>query len=87
MPYDPRPVSEGGNQGIDDTFSRTPEEGKNYRIVVVDTFDGSDWVAKDTDTLQEATDFCTDYLKKHPQMTMCHVYDKQGKCVDSQGSF
>ena len=41
MPYDARPVSQGGNAGIDEEFSRKAPKGK-FRVVTVDTFDGSD---------------------------------------------
>ena len=36
MPYDPRPVSQGGNAGIDEQFSRNAPEGK-FRVIGVDT--------------------------------------------------
>ena len=39
MPYDPRPVSEGGNRGIDEQFSRKAPKGE-FRVIGVDTFDG-----------------------------------------------
>ena len=51
--YDPRPISEGGNMGMDETFTRKPDEGKNFRVVGVDTFDGGDWVQGDFETLEE----------------------------------
>jgi hypothetical protein len=53
MPYDPRPASQGGNRGIDERFTREAPIGK-FRIVGVDTFDGTDWHEGDRDTLAEA---------------------------------
>jgi len=91
MPYDPRPISEGGNRGIDQPdepggFSRNAPEGK-FRIVGVDTFDGGDWVYKDVDTLEEAKEFAAEKVKENPQMFKVHVYNDQGKHVHQGGTF
>jgi hypothetical protein len=84
-PYDPRPVSEGGNRGIDDTFSRKAPPEK-FRIVGVDTFDGGDWVYCDVDTEEEARTFAVREAQGK-QMLKIHVYDDQGRHVYSTGSF
>ena len=83
MPYDPRPVSEGGNRGIDEQFSRYAPEGK-YRIIGVDTFDGEDWLYKDEESLDEAVKFANQHGS---QMNLVYVYDNQGRCVYRAGSF
>ena len=75
MPYDPRPVSEGGNRGIDEQFSRCAPKGK-FRVVGADTFDGDDWVQGDFDTLEEAKE-CAD--KKGCQMTKMYFYNDKGQ--------
>lgn len=82
MPYDPRPISEGGNRGIDDTFSRKAPKGK-FRVVGVDTFDGGDWVYDDMDTLEEAKKFADE---KGARMLRIYVYDDIGVCKHSAGS-
>lgn len=76
MPYDPRPVSGGGNSGIDDLFSREAPKGK-FRIIGVDTFDGGDWVEGDFDTLDQAIEHVNEKTKGE-QMLMMHVYDDTG---------
>ena len=83
MPYDPRPVSEGGNRGIDEEFSRKAPEGK-FRVIGVDTFDGGDWLEDDFDTQEEAIKCIAD---KGGQMTVMHVYDDQGNHIDRAGTF
>jgi uncharacterized membrane protein YkoI len=85
MPYDARPVSKGGNRGIDEEFSRTAPQGK-FRIVGVDTFDGGDWVYKDVGTLQEAKEFA-DEKAKGSQMLKVHVYNDRGHHVYEAGKF
>lgn len=81
MPYDPRPVSQGGNRGIDEEFERS--SGK-FRVVGVDTFDGGDWVQGDFDTLEEARK-CA---KEHGgTMTLMYVYGPDRDCLFSAGSF
>lgn len=83
MPYDPRPVSQGGNRGIDETFSRNAPKGK-FRIIGVDTFDGSDWVYKDVDTFEEAKKFADE---EGGVMLKVHVYNDEGKHVYEAGTF
>jgi hypothetical protein len=83
MPFDPRPVSAGGNKGIDELFTREPSGGK-YRVVGVDTFDGTDWVEGDYDTLEEAKKVADE---KGGTMLKTHVYDASGKHVYGAGSF
>ena len=53
MLYDPRPISQGGNAGIDEKFSRKAPAGQ-FRVVGVDTFDGSDWLEGDFKTIGRA---------------------------------
>jgi hypothetical protein len=83
MPYDPRSVSQGGNRGIDESFSRSAPEGK-YRVIGVDTFDGGDWLQGDFDT-KEAALACA--RSKGGNMTIMHVYDDHGRHVGNAGTF
>jgi len=83
MPYDPRPVSEGGNGGIDEEFSRRAPNGK-FRVVGVDTFDGGDWPHEDYPTLKDALEVAND---RGGDMTVMHVYDDAGKHVGRAGTF
>lgn len=83
MPYDPRPVSQGGNRGIGELFSRVAPKGK-YRVIGVDTFDGGDWHQGDFDTVQEALK-CV--RENGGEMTRMYVYDDQGQFVGQFGSF
>lgn len=83
MPYDPRPVSEGGNKGIDELFSRKARKG-HFRVISVDTFDGGDCCHGDRKTMERAITLA----KAHcGTMQKCYIYDDQGKCVWSGGSF
>lgn len=83
MPYDPRPVSKGGNRRIDEEFSRRAPPGM-YRVVCVDTFDGSDWVHGDYNTERDALDAAR---RKGGEMLRTHVYDDSGHHVDVVGRF
>jgi len=83
MPYDPRPVSQGGNAGIDEEFSRKAPAGK-FRVVGVDTFDGTDWLSGDFDTIEEAKTYAN---KNGAEMTKMHVYDDTGLHRHSAGTF
>jgi hypothetical protein len=83
MPYDPRPVSEGGNRGIDELFSRKAPKGK-FRVVGVDTFDGGDWIQGDYPTKAKAIEVAND---KGGTMTMMYVYDTKGRYIHSAGTF
>ena len=82
MPYDPRPVSKGGNRGIDERFSRQAPAGK-FRVVMVDTFDGMDSVVGDY-TLRGAQRIAK---KKGGEMTKIYIYNEKGKCVGNFGTF
>jgi hypothetical protein len=88
MPYDPRPISKGGNRGIDEPdqpggFSREAPEGK-FRVVMVDTYDGTDGVYKDCDTLKEAEELADE---KGAEMLMMHVFDDKGDHLYKAGTF
>ncbi len=83
MPYNPGPVSQGGNRGIDELFSRNAPTGK-FRVVGVDTFDGGDWVAGDFDTREEAITYAD---KKGAVMLVMHVYDDKGEHIHQAGTF
>ena len=83
MPYDPRPVSQGGNRGIDEEFSRNAPKDM-FRVVGVDTFDGSDWVEGDFKTLEEAEKHAD---KRGGVMLKMHVYDDQGVHRHEAGTF
>jgi len=83
MPYDPRPVSEGGNMGIGEEFTRAAPKGK-FRVVGVDTFDGGDWIVNDFSSKNEATSAANKYGGK---MTKMYVYDDKGTCVGEAGRY
>lgn len=83
MPYDPRPVSKGGNRGIDEQFSRSAPAGK-YRVIGVDTFDGTDWREGDFETKDAALAHAQ---SKGDQMTKMYVYDDQGNYIAQAGTF
>ena len=83
MPYDPRPVSKGGNRGIDESFSRNAPKGK-FRVIGVDTFDGGDWLQDDCDTLEVALKVAKD---NGGEMTVMHVYDENGVHQGRAGTF
>ncbi len=83
MPYDPRPVSQGGNRNINDGFTRRAPKGK-YRVIGVDTFDGDDWLEGDFDTLKGALERAR---SEGGQMTVLHVYDDAGRHKGNAGTF
>jgi len=83
MPYDPRPLSDGGNRGIDEEFTRAAPPGK-FRVIGVDTFDGTDWVQGDFDTLEFAQKVAS---AQGGSMCKMHVYNDKGKHVGEAGSF
>jgi len=83
MPYDPRPVSEGGNRGVGELFTLEAPEGK-FRVICVDTFDGSDWVHGDFDRLEDAKVIAKD---KGGTMLKVYVYDDKGQCKYHAGTF
>mgnify|MGYP003419577282 FL=1 len=83
MPYDPRPISEGGNKGIDEEFSRKARKGC-FRVISVDTFDGSDCHHGDRRTLERAMVLANTHCGT---MQRAYIYDDQGKCVWSGGSY
>ena len=83
MPYDPRPVSKGGNRGIDERFSRRAPRDK-FRVVGVDTFDGGDWLEGDFPTLKKAKKRASE---KGGQMTKMHIYNDKGQHVGGAGTF
>ena len=83
MPYDPRPISEGGNRGMGETFTHIPPKGK-YRVICVDTFDGGDWHDGDYDTKEAALKRAGE---KGGTMLRVHVYDDQGRHVGDAGTF
>jgi hypothetical protein len=85
MPYDPRKISEGGNRGIDEQFSRKAPQGK-FRVISVDTFDGGDWVDGDYDSLQAAQDHVREKTRGQ-QMLKMHIYEDTGKHLGEGGSF
>ena len=85
MPYDPRPVSKGGNQGIDNQFSRKAPKGK-FRLIGVDTFDGGDWIVDDYKSFTTAKQIANSETAGK-QMLKMYVYDDMGVCVHSAGSF
>ena len=83
MPYDPRSVSAGGNRGLHDQFGSIPEKG-NFRVIGVDTFDGTDWVQGDYETEEEARNVAK---KEGGQMCKMYIYNKEGYYVVDYGQF
>lgn len=77
MPYNPMPVSKGGNRGIDDTFSRKAPKDK-YQVVCVDTFDGTDWVVGDYKSIYYAMKIAD---KNTRDMIRTYIYDDNGDCI------
>jgi len=55
-----------------------------FRVIGVDTFDGTDWISGDFDTLDEAKQKAKD---EGGTMLKTHVYDDAGKHVFEAGSF
>lgn len=85
MPYDPRSVREGGNRGIDKEFSRKAPQGK-FRVIGVDTFDATDWLEGDFDTIDAAKA----HVEKETcekQMLKMHIYNEKGKHVEAAGTY
>lgn len=58
-------------------------EGK-FRVVGVDTFDGTDWIIDDYTTEEEAKEVARE---TGGIMTKTHVYDDQGKHIFEAGTF
>ena len=81
MPYDPRPVSEGGNCGIGEQFSRKATKGK-FRVIGVDTLGGIDWVEGDFDTLEKAMKHASERANQRRMLKM-YVYDDTGSRDDA----
>ena len=78
MPYDP-----SSNSSIDKSFSRQAPPGK-FRIIGVDTFDGSDWLENDCDTLEGVQKLVDE---KGDKMTMMYIYNDKGEYVGETGTF
>lgn len=55
-----------------------------YRVVGVDTFDGTDWIEGDFDFLNEAIRLAK---SKGGEMLKTHVYNDQGKHMFDAGTF
>jgi hypothetical protein len=60
-------------------------EGK-FRVVGVDTFDGTDWIDGDFDTKEEAISSAAE-RGKNAQMMKLHVYDDRGNHLYEDGKF
>jgi len=56
----------------------------NFRVVCVDTFDGTDWVQGDFNTKEEALKLAK---IKGGTMLKAHVYDDKGNHINGFGSF
>lgn len=82
MPYDPRPTSQGGNRGIDELFERNAPTGM-FRVIGVDTFDGTDWTEGDFGTKEEAVAHAD---KRGSRMLKMHVYDEHGNHIHDAGT-
>ena len=76
-------ISSGGNRGRDDQFMQHAPPGQ-YRVVGVDTFDGTDWVAGDFPTLASVQGFLARHTKKVGMLKM-YIYDDQGR-LQGEGS-
>lgn len=57
-----------------------------YRVIAVDTFDGTDWVAKDCASLAEAQMYAREETAGK-QMLKMHIYDDQGGHCGDEGTF
>lgn len=55
-----------------------------FRVIGVDTFDGTDWIEGDFDSEDEAFDASR---KKGSTMLKTHVYDDKGNHLHSDGTF
>lgn len=55
-----------------------------FRVIGVDTFDGTDWIYGDYQTYSEAVKVAQD---KGGVMLKTHVYDDQGRHVFEAGTF
>jgi hypothetical protein len=83
---DPGPtVERSENAGIDVDFSRQAPPGK-FRLVSVDTFDGTDSVDGDFDTLEEAREAAAK-ISAGQDMCMTHIYDDHGNHVEEGGDY
>jgi hypothetical protein len=58
-------------------------EGK-FRVIGVDTFDGTDWIYGDYDTKEIAVTLANE---KAGNMLKTHVYDDQGNHIHEGGTF
>lgn len=85
MPYDPRSTKNGGNRGIDVDFPRQAPRG-TFRVVGVDTFDGSDWVEGIFDSLNKAIAHAEERTKGKEMLKM-HIYNDKGEHVYDCGTF
>lgn len=85
MPYNlkSKPVSKGGNRGINKLFSRNAAEGK-FRVVGVSTFDESLYViaprdsdgnAHDFDTLNAAARRADEEVSRNWMLARTNVYE------------
>lgn len=79
------PVERKENTGIDVDFSRNAPPGK-FRVVGVDTFDGTDGVDGDFDTLALAEAYIAKAIDGQEMLKM-HIYDDQGNHVGEGGRF
>jgi len=58
-------------------------EGK-FRVIGVDTFDGTDWIDGDFDTAEEAINHAR---QRGGTMLKMHAYDDRGRHVGEGGTF
>ncbi|MDD2299107.1 MAG: hypothetical protein PHN69_03595 [Candidatus Pacebacteria bacterium] len=65
-------------------FGRYPKNGKNYRVVGVDTFSNEDWLEDDFDSFEDAKEHAK---MRGGTMTKMYVYDKEGIFVYEAGEF
>ncbi|HCM43666.1 TPA: hypothetical protein DIS55_01800 [Candidatus Kaiserbacteria bacterium] len=79
------PVQRNENSGIDVDFSRNAPKGK-FRVVSVDTFDGTDGVDGDFDTLGLAEAYIARATEGQEMLKM-HIYDDKGDHVGEGGSY
>jgi len=55
-----------------------------FRVIGVDTFDGTDWIGGDFETKEEAFE---EAKRKGGEMLKTHVYDDEGNHLHEGGSF
>jgi hypothetical protein len=64
-------------------IDRIAPKGK-FRVLAVDTFDGTEWIHRDCDTKDEAI---KEANQRGSTMIKAHVYDDEGNHLHDAGTF